>query len=51
MRKIQRNFECDLASKAKGNPKAIWNCIKSKTRIGIGDLKTDHPSYLNAKKN
>ncbi|KAK3099864.1 hypothetical protein FSP39_010887 [Pinctada imbricata] len=41
MRKLQRNFECDLASKAKGNPKAIWNYInsKSKTRIRIGDLK------------
>ena len=43
MNKIKRNFENDLAAKAKSNPKAIWNYIKakSKTRVGIGDLRTN----------
>ena len=39
-RKVLRS---DLAARAKSNPKAIWNYIKtkSKTRVGIGDLRTD----------
>ena len=43
MNKIKRNFENDLAAKAKSNPKAIWNYIKakSKTRVGIGDLRNE----------
>ena len=43
MNKVKRNFENDLAAKAKSNPKAIWNYIKakSKTRVGIGDLRSN----------
>ena len=43
MNKLKKSFESDLAARAKSNPKAIWNYIKtkSKTRVGIGDLRTD----------
>ena len=42
-RKAQKNYENSLAKKAKTNPKAIWQYIKSKSKIkeGITELNID----------
>jgi hypothetical protein len=42
-RKAQKNYENNLAKKAKNNPKAIWQYIKSKLKLkdSITELNTD----------
>jgi aminoglycoside phosphotransferase family enzyme len=46
--KLKKNYEKGLSQKAKENPKAIWNYIKSKSkaREGIGDLHVDPEDTL-----
>ena len=41
--KLKKEFEKSLAKEAKTNPKKIWKCInsKSKIRTGIGDINID----------
>ena len=50
--KVKRNFENDLAAKAKRNPKTIWNSIKakSKTREGIWDFRLNPNDKKSRKK-
>ena len=42
-RRIQKEFEMNLATEAKTNPKAVWKYMNSKTKNpeGISDLNTD----------
>ena len=49
MKKLHKNFENDLASKAKTNPKAVWNYMYIKTKVDIGNLKMN-PSDPNSVK-
>ncbi len=46
IRKAKRDFEKEIASKAKSNPKAFYNYSKSKlkTRSGVGDIKREDGS-------
>ena len=40
IRKARREYEAEIASKAKSDPKVVWSYIKSKTRVvqGVPDL-------------
>lgn len=53
IRKARKNYEHNMASKAKSDPKVIWKYInsKSKTRVGISDLCTDPKDPKSVKTN
>ena len=47
IKKIKKQFEKDLAKKARNNPKELWRYINSKSKVksGIGNLHTDPVNY------
>jgi hypothetical protein len=49
--RARKDYEKNLSSQAKDNPKAIWRYInsKSKTRSGIGSLYTDQSDHKSPK--
>ena len=51
VKKLRKQYEKGLSIQAKENPKAIWNYIKSKTKVkeGIGELHIDPNNIKSAK--